>query len=140
MGIAIASNALLLARATTLQALLNASHTLRLFQPPLNPTPGNVRADFMAVEATYNGYVPVSLVGQFPGAPVQVQVGMYQFASGTYTFVFNAGPAQTVAGWFIDDGANVKFSQLFPAPILMTVGVGFTLLVAPQEISRSLFP
>ena len=137
MGVAVASNALLDARAGTLRTLLNSSHNLRLYSNNLTPTPANVLADF--TEATFPGYSAVSLASQF-GAQTKVQDGEYQIQSGTYTFTFTSGSSQTVYGWYIDDGTNVKFSQIFAQSILMTTGVQFTLQVSPQEWAFSIVP
>jgi hypothetical protein len=137
MGVAVASNALLDARAGTLRTLLNSSHTLRLFKNNFTPTPASILSAF--TQADFTGYASVSLASQF-GAQTKIVDGEYQINSGTYTFTWTGGSDQTVYGWYIDDGTDVKFSQTFPSAILMTTGVSFTLQVNPQEWAFSIVP
>jgi len=135
MPVPVLSNPLLDARAGTLATLLNSGHTLRLFQNNLTPTPATSLGSF--TESTFTGYAAVSLSGQF-GSPTFVTDGQYQIASGTYTFSCTGGSSQTIYGWYIDDGSNVKMSQRLDTPVTISSGGNYTLQVRPQEISQSI--
>jgi hypothetical protein len=129
------SNPFLLSRATALQAYLNAGLTLRLFSNTFTPTPASPRSAF--TECTFTGYAPVSLAAAF-GAPALVVDGQYQLTSVTLAFLCTSGPGQNIAGWYIDDGANMIGCQAFDSPFHISSGVSFDFLLKPQEISQSI--
>ena len=115
--------------------LLNAGHKLKLFVNNILPTPATPLGAF--TEASFPGYLAADLAGAF-GAPVKVQDGQYQIATGFFTFTCTAAPGQTVYGWWIDDAANVKMAQAFDSPVSIAVGSPYMLQVQPQEISQSI--
>jgi len=131
----VASNAFLNDRAGALRTLLNSSHTLRIFKNNFTPTPANVLADF--TEATYTGYAGVSLAGDF-AAQTKIQDGEYQTQSTSHTFGPNSGTAQTVYGWYIDDGTNVKLSFKFDNPITVDATTTFSVQVNAQDWAKSI--
>jgi len=126
----IASNALLLDRATSLRTRLNTGVTARLFTGPTAISPANVLADFS--EANYGGYVGQSLAGLF-GTPAKIQDGEYQINAVPLTFGCTGTPDNTVRGLYLDDGTDVLFSALFDSPISFTNGVSITLVISPQD-------
>lgn len=135
MPMPVLSNPLLTARATSLAALLNAGHKLKLFSNALTPTPATPLSAF--VEASFAGYIGVDLTNQF-GAPTKVVDGQWQIATPFFTFTCTAAPGQTIYGWWIDDGTNVKMSQAFDAAVNIAVGSPYMLQIQPQEISQSI--
>lgn len=137
MPAALWSNPLLLARAGTLQALLNSGHKLHLFSNNFTPDPTTPISSF--VECTFPGYVAIDLTGLFTG-PTLVQNGQYQLTTGTLAFGCTGLPGQTIYGWWIDDGTNMKACQLLDTPFPITPGVDYLAILRPQEITQSILP
>jgi len=129
------SDPLLQSRAGTLQTLLNSGHTLRLFQNAITPTPATPLSSF--TECTFTGYASISLASAF-GTPTQVTSGQWQTQAAPFTFSCTGGSAQTIYGWYVDDGTNMVMCQLLDSPFTISSGLQFVLQVAPQEISQSI--
>lgn len=137
MSALVASNALLLNRATSLRTLLNSGHFLKLFRNNFLPTPADSLGSF--VEADFGGYASVDLTGQF-GAPLKVVDGEYQIATPAYTFSCTGAPNNSVYGAYVTDGFDVKYSFVFAAPIIVSNGTIFTVQISPQEWALSILP
>jgi hypothetical protein len=135
MAALVASDALIEARVTTLQTLLNSGHTLRLFANDFTPDPASVLGDF--TESSFTGYAPESLSGLF-GSPVKITDGEWQIQTDPIPFSCSGGSPQVVYGAYVDDGADVIFSARFDAPITMTSGASFTLQLSPQGWAKVL--
>ena len=135
MPAALFSNALLLARATTLRSFLNTGLNLRLFTNSLTPTPATPLSAF--TEATFTGYTPLSLSGQF-GPPILVTDGLWQIDSGVLTWSCTGGSGETINGWYLDDGTQMLACQLLDTPVVIGSGGVYTLEIRPQEIAQSI--
>lgn len=130
MSVLVASNALLLDRASSLRSLLNSGVFLRLFTGPPVISPADVLADFS--EATFAGYAGEDLAGDF-GAPSKIQDGAYRINSVAKTFTCSGAPFETVLGCYLDNGTDVLFSSLFDSPILVANGTSFQVSISPQD-------
>jgi hypothetical protein len=128
----VASNALLADRIASLRTLLNSGKMLRLFQNMFTPAPDDILSDF--TQATFTGYAAQSLSSAF-AAGVKIIDGEYQSTAGPFTFTCSGGSAQTVYGWYIDDGSNVFLSNAFSAPITMVSGASFSITINAQDWS-----
>lgn len=135
MSALVASNALLLDRATSLRTLLSTGITLRLFTAPSALSPATLLAAF--TEANFGGYSGQSLAGDF-GVPVKIQDGEYQINSSAKTFTCSGSPSNTVLGLYLDNGTDVLYSSLFDSPISVSSGVTFTVSISPQDWSLSI--
>lgn len=134
---AVTSDTLLKSRATSLRALLNVGHRLRLFKNDLVPAPNTARSAF--TEANFGGYASVDV--SFKWGPIsRAQVGQWVFDLALVTFTRTGGPDNTIFGWYLDDGTNVPFSFRFAAPIDTAVKPLIPLSFRLGEWSRSLFP
>ena len=128
------SDPFLLARAATLQALLNSGKMLRLFANSLLPTPDAPLSSF--VECSFAGYAPIPLDGAFTG-PTALIPGIYQLDSGVRVFTCTGGPSQTIYGWYVDDGEALVSCQLLDVPVTICAGGVYVVQLRPQEISQS---
>ncbi len=133
----VVSNYHLNLQTAALRAVLNIGHTLRLFKNNFTPTPANVLSDF--TQADFVGYAGQSLNGVF-AAQTKITDGEYQTQAASQTFAFSSGSAQTVYGWYIDDGVGVRYSYHFDNPVNMTAGVSLVITVQAQDWSYSIVP
>lgn len=131
----VTADQLIQARADDLRTLLNSGHHLRLFSNNLALTPDTALADF--TEATYGGYAPVDLAGQF-SAISKVQPGEWQFSAGPYSFARTGAPTGNVWGWYVADATHWRLAQKFASFIEMTLSSSFELVIKPQGWSLSL--
>lgn len=125
-GEIIASNLLLKERSESLRALLDAGHSVRLFQTDLTPTPEDTIATF--VESGFPGYARINLAGKWK--PVfKVETGQYMFSSLDLTFTPTAASNEKAFGWYVVGSDVVKLSCRLPFPQLMTVGSPLTIRI-----------
>lgn len=128
------SDPFLLSRATTLQTLLNAGKTLRLFRNSFLPNPDTLLSAFQ--ECTFPGYAAISLDGLITG-PTALVPGMFQLDSGVLVFQSTGGPSQTIYGWYIDDGTHMFSCQLLDVAVTICAGGAYAVQLRPLEISQS---
>lgn len=133
----VAHNLHLSERCGTLRTILNSGHTLRLYRNNFTPVQATVLADF--TECNLAGYAGLSLAAQF-GAPTQVVTGKYQTASGVNLFTTSDAGGQTIYGWYIDDGAIVRFSKNYLAGVTFSLAIPLAIQVLARVYSRSPLP
>ena len=136
MSVLVASNALMLQRAQTLQTLLNSGHWFALFSNDIDPTPATMLPEFL--EANFSGYSPFDLTDQF-AAPIREVDGEYVLTGNTGFFGCESG-TQTIYGGYIHDGVDVKLSQRFDNPLDLTAGSSFTVPLVVQDLALSILP
>jgi len=112
--------------------------TLRLFSNDFEPDPETVLADF--VEATYDGYAPVVLSGEF-STPSKVAMGFWESVTDIYTFAApTVGPGNEIFGAYVLLAGEAVACRRFDAPITMAIGsTGFSLRLRVTSKSESLF-
>jgi len=104
---------------------------IRLFQSSLTPTPNTVKADLVAAETTLVGYP----AGGYPltdfAAAVFAPGGGAVISSNLVNVVYASGAAQTIGGYWVEDGAgNVRELYLYnPTRTLANVGDGWPIVV-----------
>lgn len=110
-----------------------ANCVMHLFQNTINPSPQTPLADFLAAEADYDGYAPLTIVAW--GAPVLAGVGYSIYApTQTFRFVFSDGVVNTIAGYFlVTSGGALKEYCVFGSPVPMS-GNGMATIKTPIEV------
>lgn len=106
------------------------NYNLRLFSTGHVPAAGDTAATYVAIEATFTGYVAKALAAASFGAP-SIVGGV---ASSTYTSAqtwTNTGVAQTIYGYFITDATTgaLMWSEQFGAS--RTLNTNDTLSITP---------
>lgn len=123
---------------TWVTSFMDAGASLAVFENDFIPDPESEYSDF--VPATFGGYAPVNLSGQWYTS-FKVIDGKYQRDSLEFTFTVTSTPTNTVYGWFVHSGTGtgaVRMSGRFPAPIVLAVGSTFRLTLSPQTWSLSI--
>lgn len=133
----IASNALLRQSADWLGTILNSGHFLRLFSNNIAPTPATPLTGFN--EAAFSGYAAVNLLGLFSSS-VLVMVGELQIPPVIALFIQNGALIDTVYGWYITSGTNVKLSGRLVTPVTFNVNTSFQIQLNVQEWALSIVP
>lgn len=114
----VANDAWLLELSDEARALFNTGHELRLYKNNFSPTSASVIGDF--TEADFAGYAAVSASGKF-GASSQVASGLYKTVSDPFLFTCSSG-SQTVYGWYLTDGSDVKLTGNYLAGFTISPG------------------
>jgi hypothetical protein len=116
---------------------LNSASTLHLYQTVVALTPATIASDL--TESTFTGYAAKNLAGLY-GTPAQVIDGEWQTIIPSQTFTCTAGAAQTVYGYWIDDGSQMYWVEAFSTPLLMVAGGSFGLQLNLQEWALAILP
>jgi len=97
-----------------IRARFNVLSTLRLFQNDYTPDPNMAPANF--TEATYSGYAPFVLTGEW-AAPVEDADGEWSTSPAAHDFTHSGGGvANTLFGIYVDaGGGNIFFAARFDA-------------------------
>jgi len=125
-GEIIASNLLLKDRAANLRTFFDSSHSVRLFQTDLHPSPADTIESF--VESGFPGYARINLAGKWK-AVQKVEDGQYMFKSLDLTFTPTGASNEQAFGWYVVGADVVKISCRLPFPWLMTVGSPLTIRI-----------
>lgn len=129
-------NTLLQNRANALASLLNSGpYTIHLFQNNFLPTPATPLSSFL--ECNFTGYTSLSLTGQF-GTATKIVDGQWSIQTSVLGWGNTGSTAQTIAGWYVTDGANLIACQLLGSAITINPGDTYTFIFSPQEISQSI--
>lgn len=115
----VASNDLLLDRATVTRVTFDTSHSLRLFKNNVNPQPQTTIAEL--TEAAFPGYAPLSMSGVW-GPVFKAANGDYQFNASEQTFEATAANSEMIYGWFLEAFGRIQLLCLLPFPKSMPIG------------------
>jgi hypothetical protein len=112
----------------------NANCVMHLFQSGFTPTPQSTLADFLAQEATYDGYASETIPTW--ADPVLAGVAYAIFApTQIFRWVFaSAGTGNMIGGYFIvTSGGSLKSYTVFGTPIPME-SAGQAVIKTPVEV------
>jgi hypothetical protein len=119
--------------AATRTALANSK--MRLFQAPFLPAVGTPRADYLAAEADYSGYLAGGIVMAAWFAPILAPYSGYEINSPMVQFAFDSGVGavqNVISGGWVETAGGVLYSAFtFDENIGMGAdGNGFPLSVS----------
>lgn len=113
----------------------NALSTLHLFKAPFLPSPTTTKDQFLAQEADYDGYAPITLTAW--GAPVLLGQG-YATVGPQATFRWaleTDAVGNSIAGWFFLTAAGDLIGySVFGTPQSMS-GPGQAIVTTPIQIT-----
>jgi hypothetical protein len=133
----IASNKWIQDDIDALRTVINSGHTLKLFQNNVTPDPSKVAISFFTV-ANWDTYANQALTSDF-AASTKIVDGEYQILSTVHVFAVPGSGSQTIYGWWIDDGSNVKLSYRFDSSVTMsTSNPALAVQIAYQQWAKSL--
>lgn len=119
--------------ATAIKTNLSTTTTCRLFQSTFTPNSRSVAADFVAAEATYEGYA-LATIGAWVGPYIYGGGQGYFIAAADLYFPWTAGagdPGNTIGGYWLEDAASkVREYVIFDTPININ-GAGQVVPVTP---------
>lgn len=109
-------------------AAVGGDQTLKLFTNNITPAEGDTAATYTEMAAV-NGYVAKTLTRA--NWTVATAAGVTTAAYAQQAFVFSAGPAVTVYGYFVVDGATLLYAEKFTAAQTVQ-NAGDEIRVTPQ--------
>lgn len=102
---------------------LSTTATVRLFKQGFTPTPSSVAADFIAQEATYQGYASQT-VAAWHAPELNGSAGYMIYGTSVLSFTWVAGtgdPDNTIGGYWVQDaGGKARGYTIFQTPVTLS--------------------